>query len=47
MHNVTLRRLYKRDDEWKSTDSFGRDDLLLIGKVASEAQNWIFEHGKA
>jgi hypothetical protein len=42
LYNATLRRIYKKDDEWKSTDSFGRDDLLLVGKVADLAQTWIF-----
>ena len=40
-HNVTLSRLYKDDDQWRSTDSFGRDDLLLVAKVADKAHSWI------
>ena len=40
-HNVTFRRIYKKDDQWSSTDSFGRDDLLLLAKVADEAHSWI------
>ena len=46
-YNVTLRRLYKKDDDWKSADSFGRDDLLLLGKVASQAQSWIYKQAEA
>ena len=45
-HNVTLQRLYKDDDEWRSTDSFGRDDLLLVAKVANMAHTWIFQEGR-
>ena len=45
-HNVTLQRLYKDEEEWKSSDSFGRDDLLLVAKVANKAHTWIFEQGK-
>src|SRR5438132_84691 len=30
--NITSCRLYKNDDPWASSDSFGRDDLLLLGK---------------
>lgn len=45
-HNVTLQRLYKDEDEWNSSDSFGRDDLLLVAKVANMAHTWIFEQGK-
>ncbi len=45
-HNVTFQRLYKDGDEWKSSDSFGRDDLLLVAKVANMAHTWIYEQGK-
>lgn len=41
--NVTVQRLYKAESGWKSTSSFGRDDLPLIGKVADMAHTWIFE----
>jgi hypothetical protein len=44
--NVTLSRLYRDGEEWKSTDSFGRDDLLLLGKVADRAHSWIHEQTK-
>ena len=42
-YNVTCTRLYrdKEQDQWKSTDSFGRDDLLLLAKVADTAHTWI------
>jgi len=39
--NVTFSRLYKDGDKWSSTDNFGRDDLLLLGKVADLAHTWI------
>ena len=41
-HNVTLSRLYKDGEEWKSSDSFGRDNLPLLCKVADQAHTWIF-----
>ena len=45
--NVTFRRLYAVEDEglrrWRSTDSFGRDDLLTLGKVADLAHTWVCE----
>ena len=44
-HSVTFVRLYKEGDEWKTSASFGRDDLPLIAKVADKAHDWIFEHG--
>lgn len=40
-YNATFSRLYRDEEEWKSTDSFGRDDLLLLGKVADQAHSWI------
>lgn len=45
-YNVTFSRLYKDGEEWKSTDSFGRDDLLLLGKVADRSHSWIHEQGQ-
>ena len=40
-YNVTFSRLYKDGDQWKSTESFGRDDLLLLAKVADQTHSWI------
>jgi hypothetical protein len=45
-YNVTLSRIYKDGEEWKSTDSFGRDDLLLVAKVADRAHSWIFDQNQ-
>lgn len=39
--NVTLSRNYKDGDEWKSSASFGRDELLSVAKVADMANTWI------
>ena len=44
-HNVTICRLYKEGDEWRQTESFGRDDLPLVAKVVDQAHSWIFESG--
>ena len=44
--NVTVSRIYKDGEQWKSTESFGRDELLLLGKVVDLAHTWIFENGK-
>lgn len=40
-YNTTFSRLYKDGDNWESTDSFGRDDLLLLAKVADVTHSWI------
>lgn len=45
-HNVTISRLYKDGDTWKRSDSFGREDLPLVMKVADMAHTWIFQHGQ-
>jgi hypothetical protein len=42
-YNVTLTRIYKDDEGWKDTGSFGRDDLPLVAKVADLAHSWIFQ----
>jgi hypothetical protein len=46
-YSVTITRLYKDDEQRKTTDSFGRDDLPLAGKVLDMAQAWIFEFPKS
>jgi hypothetical protein len=43
--NVTFSRLYRDGEDWKSTDSFGRDDLLVLRKVADQAHSWIHAQG--
>ena len=40
-YNVTFSWIYKDQDEWKSSDTFGRDDLLVLAKVADQAHTWI------
>ena len=43
-YNVVFARLYKDgDDAWQSTPSFGRNDLLLLAKVADLAHTRICE----
>lgn len=43
-YNVSIDRSYRDGDQWKHTRSFGRDDLLLVAKVADMAHTWIHEH---
>ncbi len=42
-HNVTFSRLYKDGEQWKTTQSFGNNDLLVLAKVADQAHSRIFE----
>ena len=46
-HNVTFTRLFKTEDGWEYSASFGRDDLPLLVKVADQAHDWIFSDGSA
>lgn len=41
--NVTFQRLYRDGEQWKSTDGFGRDDLLTLAKVADRVHSRIHE----
>ncbi|MBX9583521.1 MAG: hypothetical protein K2X87_24735, partial [Gemmataceae bacterium] len=42
---VTLSRLYKDESgKWADAQSFDRDDLPLVAKVADRAHTWIHEH---
>jgi hypothetical protein len=45
-YNATFSRLYKDGDQWKSTESFGRDDLLLLAKVADHTHSWILSQSQ-
>lgn len=43
--NVSITRIYRDgNDKWQDTTSFGRDDLLLVKKVADAAHTWILEN---
>ena len=44
--NTTFSRLYRDGEEWKSTDSFGRDDLLILAKLADRAHTWIHDQAE-
>ena len=41
--NVTVTRLYKDGETWKRSDSFGRDDLLLVSKVLDLSHTRIYQ----
>ena len=43
-YNVTFARTYTGEDQQPhDTDSFGRDDLPLVAKIADRAHTFIFE----
>ena len=39
--NATFTKLYRDQDQWKNTESFGREDLLALAKVADFVHTWI------
>lgn len=41
-HNVTFSRIYREDDRWHSSESFGINDLLVLAKIANIAHSWLF-----
>jgi hypothetical protein len=43
---VTFERVYKDGEEWKSSHSYTRDDLLALAKLADWAFTWIAVEGK-
>jgi hypothetical protein len=45
-HSVTLSRIYKDGDTWKRSESFGREDLPLVAKVADLAHTWIYQQAQ-
>lgn len=42
-YNISFSRLYKEGTEWKRSDSFGRDDLLLLAKLADLAHTRVYK----
>lgn len=50
--SVTVTKLYRTKDEsgnekWGFSDSFDRDDLLVLGKVLDQAHSYIYEQSPA
>lgn len=44
--NTTFSRIYKDGEQWNHSESFGRDDLLVLAKVADLAHSWIHSQGR-
>lgn len=46
-YSVTISRLYKPEGgEWESTNSFGRDELPLVSKIADMVHTWIYQQSE-
>ena len=46
-HNVTFERIYRDGEEWRSTGSFGKDDMLVLANVADQSHTWILTTGRS
>jgi hypothetical protein len=42
-HSVTFSRLYKEGENWRDSASFGRQELLLLVKVADLAHTYLHQ----
>ena len=42
-HNVTFSRIYRDGDQWKTTQSLGFNDLLVLAKLADQKNTLIAE----
>ena len=42
-YSVQLGRLYRDGEKWRTSQTFGRDDLLTVAKVADLAHSRVFE----
>lgn len=42
-YSVQFARLYKVGDDWRTSDSFNRDDLPLLNRVAEKAFDWMHQ----
>lgn len=42
--NVSFSRAYRDGEQWRTSTSFGRDDLPLVSKAAEMAYAWIWKH---
>src|SRR5262245_50564071 len=42
-HNVTFSRIYKdQAGQWARSESFGKNDLPLLAKVADRVHDWLY-----
>ena len=42
--NVTVARYYLENGRWKRSESFGKNELLILAKALVDAHTWIFQH---
>jgi len=44
-YNATVCRLYREGDAWKTSESFGREELPLVIKALDMAYTWMLTIG--
>lgn len=42
-HKVSLQRTYRQGDEWKNTQSLGRDDLPIAAMLLNKAWEYVLQ----
>jgi hypothetical protein len=47
LFNVSFQRSYKDGDVWKNSNSFGRNDLLVLSLISTRAYEWISSQTQA
>jgi hypothetical protein len=43
-HSVTISRSYRVGNDWKKTNSYGKEDLLALEKITELAQKWLYKY---
>ena len=43
-HSVTISRSYRVGNDWKKTNSYGKEDLLVLEKITKLAQKWLYKY---
>ena len=42
-YSVSFVRIFKTEEGWDSSSTFGRDELPLVAKVADMVHTWLFQ----
>ena len=45
-YSVSIVRIFKTDEGWDSSPTFGRDELPLVAKVADMVHTWIYQQNE-
>ena len=40
----TISRSYRVGNDWKKTNSYGKEDLLVLEKITELAQKWLYKY---